>query len=1028
MKQVNETEEIDRIVLANVSDTVFVTTDHGEFTYICPNVATLFGYSRPEVIDLGHISALLGNGFFSQSHLNAVGEIKNIERRVTDKNGELRTLLVNIKRVSIQNGTTLFTCRDITQWKQAEDELAHYRQHLEQMVEVRTRSLVEANAQLQQEIIERQQVEESLRQTEISLQESRAELELRQKIANILLAASREDVYAELLDAILEIFASPFGYFGYIDENGDLVCPSMTRTVWDICQIPDKNTVFPNAKWGGLWGQSLLEKQSLYCNEGLHFPKGHILLRRALCVPILLEGGLIGQIVIGDKPSAYTQSDQHKLESIATYLAPLLHSRLEREKKEREQERAEEELRETLQTSADIVYAIPSGLFIYQYEPPDRLILVDGNPAAELLTGIVVDDWIGKEFNDLWPNARETGVTNAYLNVIKTNTSYETEDLRYVDNRLEGVFRIRAFCMPSHRLGVAFENITKRRQAEIAANEQRALATALVDTAEAINQTLNFAEVLNRILEVIKTVVPHDGANMMLVDEKKATVEIVQYCRCYQEQGLQNPRLNMPWNLSELPHIQEMVDHRLPLLIHDTYDDPRWAASRTNNLIRSYLGVPINAEDKVIGILNLDSVTPGFFDQRHKDRMQAFAKQAAIAIQNARLHENVRRQLVQLREAQARLVQSEKLAAIGQLVAGVAHELNNPLTGVILYAQLLQRRKDEAAIKKDVQQIIMQARRASGIVRGLLDFARQRPPEQVPTQVNDVLQSTIDLLAYELRTHRVQVTMNLDTHLPLIMVDPQQLQQVFVNLLNNALQAMAEVDGGTIQLTTTMGRSQFLQESMKPSPVVRVACKDNGPGISPELQTRIFDPFFTTKEPGKGTGLGLSVCHGIINEHKGHIWVESDPGHGATFFIELPIDSAALQDTAVTGVKEDLPEAISARILLVDDEESILGGMANILQAYHIELAASGVAALQKMSTAVYDLVICDIHMPGMSGIDLYHHVRRLYPHTATQFLFITGDTISSHTGDTLAQLDAAILPKPFDIATLLTTVRKLLH
>ncbi|MCA9976535.1 MAG: GAF domain-containing protein, partial [Anaerolineales bacterium] len=867
----------------------------------------------------------------------------------------------------------------------------------------------------------------------------------------------------------------------------------------------------------------------------------------AIAVPILLNGTLIGQIAIANKPTNFTEHDQSKLETIANYLAPLLQNRLEKEKKEQErkqaveamqrsehimrvlidaiedslflvetdgtiviansalatrfnrdlaslinssiydltphhvsqnrrafaqkaiisgkpvhfedsregliiansiypimdaenrvtqlaiygqditeQRRAENELHESLQTAADIVASIPSGLFIYQYEPPDRLILLRGNKAAEQITGISPDEWIGKEFDELWPNARESGVTDVFLSPFRTGKPYETENLQYDDERLTGAYRIRAFLMPGNRLGVAFEDITKHRQIEVSEREQRALAEALVDTAEAINQTLDFEEVLNRILQVISNIAPHDGANIMLVDETTQTIQVVQHCKCYLHNGLQNPQLFVPWKLSDLPHLQQIIDTGKPIIIRDTYANAGWVRDKSINPIRSYLGTPILVEDKVIGILNLDSLQTDFFKDSHKEHLRAFTKLAAIAIQNARLHENVRLQLMQLREAQTRLIQSEKLAAIGELVAGVAHELNNPLTGVILYAQLLQRRKDKTAVEKDIQQIITQARRASDIVRGLLDFARQRPAEQTPTMINDVLQSTVSLLSYELRTHNVEVVTHFDPNLPLIMADQHQLQQVFVNLLSNALQAMETQQSGRIEIKTTLGRSQFLQDTGSPT-VVRITFRDNGSGIPEALQTRIFDPFFTTKEFGKGTGLGLSVCHGIISEHGGHIWVKSTVGKGAKFFIELPIYQGETAVSATDEQPEEPAETNDIRILIVDDEQSLLHVMSLILKEYQVDQVDSGEAAMQKLATAVYDLIICDIHMPGMNGIKLYNHIEQAYPYLAKRFLFITGDTVSSHTKETLVQLGVTLLPKPFEMSVLLKTVNTLL-
>jgi two-component system NtrC family sensor kinase len=192
--------------------------------------------------------------------------------------------------------------------------------------------------------------------------------------------------------------------------------------------------------------------------------------------------------------------------------------------------------------------------------------------------------------------------------------------------------------------------------------------------------------------------------------------------------------------------------------------------------------------------------------------------------------------------------------------------------------------------RRHLDAIIEQARHATSIIRALLDFARQRPPERRPVQINDVLISTLDLLGYELRHSDVTWTTQLSPDVPVTMADPHQLQQVFVNIVNNARQALRDARrGGHLTINAEVGPSTFIKDQSEAAPVIRITFQDDGPGIPPDALPHIFDPFFTTKLGGGGTGLGLSICHGIVGEHGGHIWAESPPGQGATFFIELPI-------------------------------------------------------------------------------------------------------------------------------------------
>jgi len=382
--------------------------------------------------------------------------------------------------------------------------------------------------------------------------------------------------------------------------------------------------------------------------------------------------------------------------------------------------------------------------------------------------------------------------------------------------------------------------------------------------------------------------------------------------------------------------------------------------------------------------------------------------------------------------AQARLVQSEKLAAIGELVAGVAHELNNPLTSIIGYAQLMQVGQMSEQARQDMAKIVAQSRRAAGIVRSLLDFARQRPSERRLVQVNDVLSSTLELLTYELRTHNIEWAIRFSPDLPLILADPYQLQRVFVNLVHNARQAMGETRGsGHLTLTTESGPSIFVNGQREAAPVIRVIVRDDGPGIPSELLSRIFDPFFTTKPPGEGTGLGLSVCHGIVSEHGGHIWAESGP-EGATFFVELPAATPEGSPPIEAGnppsepaADKEKPSPASAHILMIDDEVDLLTALTLALrhEGYRVDPVSDGKTALARLTETRYDLILCDVRIPGLDGPEIYRQAKANHPDMGKRIIFITGDTVSAATRRFLEESGAPYLDKPFELADLIEKV-----
>jgi two-component system NtrC family sensor kinase len=236
---------------------------------------------------------------------------------------------------------------------------------------------------------------------------------------------------------------------------------------------------------------------------------------------------------------------------------------------------------------------------------------------------------------------------------------------------------------------------------------------------------------------------------------------------------------------------------------------------------------------------------------------------------------------------QSKLMHAEKMAAVGQLVSGVAHEVNNPLTAILGFADLLMENPElPESARKDLRVILQEAQRTKQIVQNLLSFARQMPPQRKPLQLNPILRRTVQLRAYDFQSHNVEVIEHLDHDLPCVVGDPHQLQQVFLNILNNAYDAVSEIDRpARIEIATlSHGHS------------VEIAFRDNGHGIS--HPDRIFDPFFTTKEVGKGTGLGLSICYGIVHEHGGEISCHNNPGdQGATFIVRLP----ATPETASAG-------------------------------------------------------------------------------------------------------------------------------
>jgi len=357
------------------------------------------------------------------------------------------------------------------------------------------------------------------------------------------------------------------------------------------------------------------------------------------------------------------------------------------------------------------------------------------------------------------------------------------------------------------------------------------------------------------------------------------------------------------------------------------------------------------------------------------------------------------------------LLQAEKMTALGELVAGVAHEINNPLASIMGYTQLLLSENVPAGIRRRLEVIFTEAERAGKIVRNLLAFARKRPAEKKYLGLNGVIEKTLELKEYHFRSSQIRVEKDLTPDLPMTMLDYSQMQQVLLNLLNNAEQALDEAGrGGTIRLIT-----------QKVGGRIEARISDDGPGIPPELQTRIFEPFFTTKKEGKGTGLGLPLCYGIVKEHGGTIRVESEAGVGTTFIIELPVFSegnGVVQEAA--AVSNGRPSGC-LRVLIVDDEPNIQSILVEVLGAMgqRVDTASDVPEALRKIGSQGHDLIITDMRMPHGTGKDIYRAVVDQSPSLARRIIFTTGDGESPETQKFIQETGNEILPKPWNIQEL---------
>ncbi|HEV3484952.1 MAG TPA: ATP-binding protein, partial [Vicinamibacterales bacterium] len=396
------------------------------------------------------------------------------------------------------------------------------------------------------------------------------------------------------------------------------------------------------------------------------------------------------------------------------------------------------------------------------------------------------------------------------------------------------------------------------------------------------------------------------------------------------------------------------------------------------------------------------------------------------------------RLLVQLRDMteqvrmQTELLHAQKMEALGQLISGVAHELNNPLSAIIAFSQLL--RSDDrlpADLARDADLLVQEADRTRRIVQNLLDFARQRTPDRQPTALAPLLERTLELHAYALRAGRIEVRLLLPTDLPPVWVDSAQIQQVLLNLTLNAIQAIrAGRRSGTITI------SARTEPGTQTAPAaVRLKIEDDGPGVDEAVRSRLFEPFFTTKEVGQGTGLGLSVSYGIVAAHGGRLWYEPAAGGGAAFLLELPVASDPSDQGQGKGTTPPEDAATSRpgrpssgkRILVVDDEESIRETVQRALAraGHEVVVARGGTEALGQLAFRSVDLLVLDHRMSTLDGTELYTEAITVRPELRGRALIMTGDTLNPSLVAFATEHGLRVLAKPFDIADLVATVNE---
>lgn len=461
-----------------------------------------------------------------------------------------------------------------------------------------------------------------------------------------------------------------------------------------------------------------------------------------------------------------------------------------------------------------------------------------------------------------------------------------------------------------------------------------------------------------------------------------------------------------------LGYAHDAVDAAVQPFAHDRFVDPHDRATfldrlRTAGAVTDYLIRLRRLDGQLVWVEVTASASP------------VAAGQSALHLEALVRDVSERKKLDdQSRDLYQQLLQAEKMAALGQTISGVAHELNNPLATILSWAERLSERSTDDRARRGLEVILREAERAARIVRNLLTFARKRQSTRMMIDVNQIVRETLALRAYEQRVTNVQVMQALASGLPQVFADGHQVQQVLLNLVINAEQAMLTANGrGTLVVRTW-------HDVERKAVVLEV--NDDGPGVPEETQGKIFDPFFTTKEVGKGTGLGLTVAYAIVQEHGGRIWLKSPGERGASFFVELPVAPTELATATAAPQPVALDDFQGRHVLVVEDEPALAVAVSEALSdaGFIVSRAGDGEEGLTQLSQGNYDLIVCDLKMPRIDGMQFYRAMAAAMPSLARRVIFVTGDVAGTDAERFLDETGCRWLSKPFRLGDLLRAAR----
>lgn len=556
-------------------------------------------------------------------------------------------------------------------------------------------------------------------------------------------------------------------------------------------------------------------------------------------------------------------------------------------------------------------------------------------------------------------------------------------------------------------------DITEQKRAEMDIRQRNRELLALNAIAEVLNNSAQLEDGLNGALLKVNELFSADAGAVYFLDENSRLMKLFASVGYLSQETRKSSAIELSATL-----IQQMRDVRATVISGSANALPEaFRQLQREEGIQASQFVVLWSKGRMMGALVVGSREGRQFSTAELNLLAAVGNQIATTIDKSLLLNETREAYESLRHTQEQLLQSEKMVAVGQLISGVAHELNNPLTAILGYSQLLK--SDEFTTPRGadyIEKLYKQAMRTHRIVQNLLSVARQHKPERSQAQINQILEDTAALREYDMKLNNIGVHRDFDPNLPVTAADPHQLQQVFLNILNNAVDAIQEKSGtGDVWIRTSASSGRICVE-----------ITDSGTGV--KNPHKIFDPFYTTKPVGKGTGLGLSICYGIIKEHSGEIHVKNSPPRGATFTIYLPVSKPL---PSATEPATQIPEANGGKVLLVDDEDDVLQLEREILVSHGLsaKIAHNAAEAIEILKRTPVDAVIADMKIPGeLSTIDLYAWIGKHRPELTTHVAFTASDPDTREMAERVKSSGCTVLAKPFRIEEFWLAVQRLVN